>query len=229
MHDIDRALFEAETEAYGETYGESYGETSGEGEYQPSGPGVLGQSREHALAAELLEVTSEAEMDHFLRKMLSGATSAVRDFARSDTGQAVGGVLKSAAKQVLPQLGQIAGDALHPGGTAGAIGRWAGDQLASRLELGLQTEGLSAEDREYETARAFVRFAHETAQRAAETVGTAPPAVAAQQAATAAAQQHLPGLLSTPGAAGPRPGAPAAGAAEGRWIRRGHRIVVIGA
>lgn len=287
MHDIDRALFEAEaeteaeTEAYGDAYGEtheSYGQTfeeeeQEEEEYQPPGPGGLGQSREHILAAELLDVTSEAGMDHFLGKVLSSAVSAVRDFARSDTGRAVGGVLKSAAAQALPQFGQIAGDALRPagaartaggraagaagaagagrtaggraGGAAGgrpgatsgrpgatsgrasATGQRAGAGTAGKREVGLQTEGLSAEDHEYQTARAFVRFADETAQRAVEMAGAAPPAVVAQEAATAAARQHLPGLLRAPGAAGPA--APSTGASEGRWIRRGNRIVVLGA
>lgn len=263
MHDIDRALFEAEaeaeTEAYGDAYGEtheSYGQTFEEEEYQAPGPGGLGQSREHTLAAELLDVTSEAGMDQFLGKLLSSAVSAVRDFARSDTGRAVGGVLKSAAAQALPQFGQIAGDALPPagagraaggraGGAAGgragatsgrpgatsgrasATGQRAGARTASKREVGLQTEGLSAEDHEYQTARAFVRFADETAQLAAERAGAAPPAVVARQAATAAARQHLPGLLRAPGAAGSA--APSTGASEGRWIRRGNRIVVLGA
>jgi len=255
MHDIDRALFEAETEAeaeaYGDAYGEtheSYGQTFEEEEYQPPGSGGLGQSREHTLAADLLNVTSEAGMDHFLGKVLSSAVSTVRDFARSDTGRAVGGVLKSAAAQALPQFGQIAGDALRPAGAAGAgraaggaasgqadatsrrasaTGQRAGARTTSKQEVGLQTEGLSAEDHEYQTARAFVRFADETAQRAAEMAGAAPPAVVAQEAATAAAQQHLPGLLRAPGAAGSA--APSTGASEGRWIRRGDRIVVLGA
>lgn len=246
MHDIDRALFEAEaeeeaeTEAYGDAYGEtheSYGQTFEEEdeEYQPPGPGGLGQNREHTLAAKLLDVTNEAGMDRFLGKLLSSAVSTVRDFARSDTGRAVGGVLKSAATQALPQLGQIAGDALRPAGAAGAGkaagGRAAGGRTGARpagkREVGLQTEGLSAEDHEYQTARAFVRFADETAQLAAERAGAAPPALVARQAATAAARQHLPGLLRAPGAAGSA--APSTGAAEGRWIRRGNRIIVLGA
>ena len=146
MHDIDRALFEAEAENYGETY-ETFGE-----------------DREQEQVAGLLEVTTEEELDRFLGDLLNTAVSAARNFAGSDAGRAVGGMLKSAAKQALPQLGQLAGDALRPGGQAGAFGRKAGEWLGNRLETGLQTEGLSAEDREYQTAQAFVRFANETAQ-----------------------------------------------------------------
>ncbi len=190
MHDIDRAMFESESETEYETGYESeyeFGEAEGEGENQ-----------ELALASELLDVRGEAELDRFLGKLISGAVRAAGDFARSDTGKAVGGVLKSAAKQALPQLGKA---------------------------VGMETEGLSAEDSEYENARAYVRFANETAQRAAKTKG-APPAAAAQRAAVAAAQQHLPGLVrpgDTNGRANGRQ------ATEGRWVRRGNRIVLLGA
>src|SRR5918912_4296614 len=111
MHDIDRALFEQEQWS---------GETSYEAGYE-AGPletgyetyevfGESGDSRETALAAELLEVNSEAELDRFLGDVLGKAVSAVKNFASSDVGKAVGGVLKGVAKQALPHLGQIAGD-----------------------------------------------------------------------------------------------------------------------
>ncbi|WP_433158567.1 hypothetical protein [Kribbella sp. CA-247076] len=206
MHDIDRALFESET----------FGE--GEEEYQEFGQA---SESELALASELLEITTEAELDRFLGKLVSGALSAARSFAGSDAGRAVGGVLKSVAKQALPQLGKAVGDVVAPG-RGGALGQRAGQWLGSRLELGLQTEGLSAEDEEYEVARAFVRFANETAGRAAQAPPGMPPALAAQRAAVAAAQRHLPGLLRPQGAAGGR-------GAEGRWIRRGDRIIVLDA
>lgn len=176
MHDIDRALFEVQAEE--EEFGENESFETGQ---------------EVALASELLEVSSEEELDRFLGNVLSSAVSAVRSFASSDAGRAVGGALKSAARQALPQLG-------------GA--------------LGLETEGLSAEDHEYQTARSFVRFASETAQRAAQAGRGTPPQVAAQQAATAAAQRHLPGLLR------PHNGSQRT---EGRWVRRGNRIVIFDA
>lgn len=208
MHDIDRALFESEAFGEGEqTEYQEYGETS---------------DSELALASELLEITTEAELDRFLGKLVSGAISAVRSFAGSDAGRAVGGVLKSAAKQALPQLGRVVGDVVAPG-RGGALGQRAGQWAAGRLELGLQTEGLSAEDEEYEVARAFVRFANETARRAAQAPPTVPPVVAAQRAAVAAAQRHLPGLVGAQGAASGGRGS------EGRWIRRGNRIIVLDA
>jgi hypothetical protein len=178
MHDIDRALFESETED------EEFAEAEGEAAHEYP-------SHEVELATELLEVSGEAELDRFLGKLISGAVSAARGFARSDAGRAVGGVLKSAAKQALPHLGSA---------------------------LGLETEGLSEEDSEYETARAFVRFANETARRAAQAGGD--PAAAAKQAAVAAAQRHMPRLARPDSATRQQ---------SGRWVRRGNRIVIFDA
>jgi hypothetical protein len=225
MHDIDRALFEAEAET------EAYGETEF---YEFHEAGQSGESYELALAAEFLELTTESELDQFLGKLLSKAVSAVGDFARSDAGRAVGGMVKSAAKQILPQVGQFVGNAIAPS-AGGALGQRAGSRAGNKLELGLETEGLSGEDRQFETARAFVRFADEAAKRTAQAAGSAPPSVAAQRGAVAAAQRHLPGLLRTPagptgtaGSTGP-PGIAPARAMEGRWVRRHNRIVVLDA
>lgn len=196
MHDIDRALFESEDEY--ETYGEAEG-----------------GDRETALATELLEVSSEEELDRFLGDLISSVASTARGFAGSATGRAVGGMLKQAARNVLPRIGQALGDAVAPG-AGGSLGRQAGTWL------GGQFEGLSAEDREYEMARTFVRFADEAAQRAVQAPAGTPPVEAARAAAIAAAQRHLPGLARpTNGHRGPR--------AEGRWVRRGNRIVIFDA
>lgn len=207
MHDIDRALFESESEYGGSAESELFEQESSE-------------SQELALANQLLEVVSEEELDRFLGDLIGQAASAARNFASSDAGRAVGGLLKSAARSALPQLGQVLGDVVLPG-KGGALGQRAGQWLGGRFELGQETEGLSAEDREFQAARSFVRFAQEAAEQTAATAARMPPAAAAQQAATAAAQHHLPGLLSPPMGASP--------AMEGKWVRRGHRIVILGA
>ena len=90
-------------------------------------------------------------------------------FVRSDTGRALGGILRdslrSVAKQALPVVGRAIGD------TAGdtAIGDRAGSAVGNLL--GLELEGLSAEDREFEVARQLVRFAGSAVGQAA----VAPP------------------------------------------------------
>ncbi len=206
--DIDRALFEMEDE-------DEWGEAEG-GMYE---------STEMELAGELLELTSEQELDRFLGKLMSSAVGAGKAFLGSDAGKAVGGLLKGAAKQALPQIGRAVGDFLAPGS-----GGEAGSQLASSIgaRFGLELEGLSAEDRELEAARAFVRFADETAQIAEAAPSSVPPTTAATHAATVAAQHQLPGLapviraLRPPGSGGPR----SPGHATGRWVRRGSTIVL---
>jgi hypothetical protein len=208
MHDIDRALFEMEGE-------DEWGEAEG----------GMHESTEMELAGEFLELTSEQELDRFLGNLLSSAVGAGKAFLGSDAGKAVGGLLKGAAKQVLPQIGRAVGDFIAPG-TGGQIG----SQLASSVgaKLGLELEGLSAEDRELEAARAFVRFADETAQIAEAAPPSVPPTTAAAHAATVAAQHQLPGIapvvraLRPPGSGGP----PQHATATGRWVRRGSTIVL---
>ena len=134
----------------------------------------------------------------------------------------------------LPQLGQIAGDFVAPG-VGGAIGAKAGNWLGSRVELGLELEGLSGEDREFETAKAVLRFGEEAAQRAAQAASSSPaaaPLQVARSAAMAAAQNHLPGLVQSGAAQPGRAGANGANGARaerpsGEWIRRGRRIVLL--
>ncbi|SLK13657.1 hypothetical protein [Arthrobacter sp. P2b] len=232
MHDIDRALFEGQDEG---TWGEVMDEESGysfEGEQSPFQAEdsyendemwgeTDGETDELALAAELLAVTDEGELDQFLGSLARRAVSAAKDFAGSSAGKAVGNILKSAARKALPQLGQAVGNYIVPG-AGGQAGQRVGQWLGTKFESGLQLEGLSAEDRDLETARAFVRFATSTAQRAAAMPKSVPAPLAAQKAATAAARQHLPGLLKSPG----KSGSPAE---SGRWIRRGRNIVILNA
>jgi phage tail tape-measure protein len=106
-------------------------------------------------------------------------------------------------------------------GIGTAIGSQAGAAAADMFEMEL--EGMSAEDQEFEVARRVVRLAGEAAQQAAQTPPTVPPPDAAKAAVVAAAQQHAPGLLRQPSAAhyGRRHH-------SGRWVRRGHTIVLYG-
>lgn len=206
MHDIDRAMFEMD---YREAEGGPYAGS-------PSG-----EASEFELTAELLEITSEAELEGFLGSLISSAGRALSGFANSATGQALGGILKSAARSALPQIGRIAGDAVGMGAAGAKAGQW----LGNRFEM----EGLSAEDREFEVARSYVRFAQDAARQAFEAEGSAPAAAVAQQAAAAAAQRHMPALAPRLQAARPAGGGHGfSGAASGTWIRRGNRIVILG-
>jgi hypothetical protein len=59
----------------------------------------------------------------------------------------------------------------------------------------MELEGLSQEDREFEAAKQFVRFASEAVKNASSAPGGNPVAIA-RSAVAAAAQNHAPGLLN---------------------------------
>jgi len=179
----------------GEVYGESaqQGEVYGEGSYgEQEAEAVFNETQEMELAAELLGLSNEQELEQFLGNLIRSAGRAVGGFIKSPVGQALGGVLKGAARQALPIVGGALGGAI--GGSTGAnIGR----TLATKAGqiFGLELEGLSGEDQEFEVARRYVRFAGAAAGRAARAPLQTSPRGAARSAAIAAARRHAPGLL----------------------------------
>jgi hypothetical protein len=263
MHDIDRtqrefesALHEMQLEhfefpgetgeygeygEYGETeFGETYeqeapfGETeSYETEFQEAG---LQEAEEMELAAELLEVTNEAELDRFLGKLIRRVGRTVGRAVNSPLGRAIGGVLRPIAKAALPIAGRALGTFV-----GGPVGGMIGGRLASAAGqmFGLELEGLSGEDREFEVARRVVRHASATTRNALRAAPTGNPNAVARAAAAAAARQFAPGLVGrVPGVAG-MAGAyppttsddgliPAGSRRRGTWIRRGRRIILLG-
>lgn len=207
---------------------------------------------EDELAAELLEVRSDQELDHFLGSLFSKVANTIGRAVKSPVGKALGGVLKRVAKQALPLIGKAVGS-FFGGPVGGAIG----GQVASTASsaFGLEYEGLSPEDRDFEVARRYVRFAGEAAKRATYGRPDAEPTGVAKAALIEAAKTHAPGSLAPP-----RPDAPAAPAypsahpsppsgvprpapptchdcggtsgthsRTGKWVRRGRHIVLLGA
>jgi hypothetical protein len=184
---------------------------------------VFNESEQMELAAELLEITNEQELEQFLGDLIKKAGSAIGSVVKSPIGKAIGGVLKTAAGAALP----LAGTALG-GFVGGPLGAQIGGGLASMAgsALGLELEGLSSEDREFEATKQFVKFAGETVKNALQAAPNADPVAAAKAAAVEAARVHAPGLLSANGAGGAQPGQH--GAKHGRWVRRGNHIIVHG-
>lgn len=216
MHDIDRTQVGAQEQ---ETF-----------ELAPPGGmrgEVFNEQQEWELAMELLEVGNEAEFEQFLGDLLSKAGRAVGSFMGSPTGQALGGMLKSAAGKLLPMAGSAIGG--YFGGPAGAQ---LGGQFARQAgsAFGLEAE---AEEREWEAATTFVRLAGDAVRNAAAAPPNANPRAVAHHAMMQAAQAHAPGLIGP--AAGPEfggdgPEVPPMGrrGRSGRWIRRGGKIIVFG-
>jgi uncharacterized protein (DUF697 family) len=180
--------FELGQEVAGEYAGEYNGELSGETQGE-----VFHETQEMELASELLNVSNEQEMEQFLGKLIRRAAGAVSRFAKSSAGRAIGGVLKSVAKKALPFAGRALGTFVG-GPLGGAIGGKLGGWASNLFELEL--EGLSNEDREFEMARAYVRFAGNAVKRAARNPAYRyNPKQAVRGALTGAARRYAPGLL----------------------------------
>lgn len=220
MHNIDRTLMEMDPEAEYES------ELESDYEYEefeaPDTEAVFDEAEEMDLAAELLGVTDEAELDQFIGKLLSRVTGK----GKSPVRKALGGILKGAMKKALPLAGGAAGTFF-----GGPLGTAVGSQLGAaggRL-LGLELEGLSPEDQEFEMAKGMVRFGGEAAKNAALTPPSASPQADAKAAAVAAAKQYAPGLLK-PATSPPSysPMMTRGSGRSGRWIRRGRRIILLG-
>jgi hypothetical protein len=219
MHDIDRTMGRTNMEA-SEFQAEN---EMGEYEYENE----AGESELNEMASELLSVTNERELEQFLGDIFNKVTSAVGNFARSPVGQQVGGILKNVARTALPIAGQALGNYIAPG-----VGGQIGGQLASAAGsmFGLELEGLSHEDREFEVAKQFVRLAADAAQTAAQAPPGSNPAAVAQHAIASAAEKFAPGLLEPSGghAAEPSPGPMGGRGSSGRWVRKGNKLIVYG-
>ena len=181
---------EFEDEFLSELHGESeYHEFEGESEMHETSQEAL----EMELATELLEVSNEAELEQFLGGLLKKAAGAVKGFAKSSAGRALGGFLKSAAKKALPIAGSALGNMIVPG-LGGAIGGKLGSLASGMFELEL--EGLSNEDKEFELARAYTRFATNAVRKAASNPNYKfQPRRVARAATISAAKRFAPGLL----------------------------------
>jgi hypothetical protein len=158
MHDIDRTLREQEFgnelefgQEFGNEFGQEYGLETGpemgyefgnefiqelsqefnpemEQEYQGEMQGNL----EMELTNELLTVTNEQELNHFVGNLLSRAGQAAAGFVQSPAGQSVGRFLVNFGKNTLPQV------ATNIGGQAGgALGARAGQAFTNRFGDGV--------------------------------------------------------------------------------------------
>jgi hypothetical protein len=221
----EHAAFEA---PFAETYGETYGEFPAAAEFVGETPAhewheVLAEEEELALAAELLELNSEEEIDRFLGKLVRRVSRGVRGFIRSPVGRMLGGVLRRVAKVALPIAGRALGTFV--GGPAGAM---IGGQLAgvASQTLGLELQEMSAQEADFATARQFVRFATDMMRRAQATSPAANPTAVVRQAVQGAARQFAPGLLSRN--LPPLRVAPVRGGRRGVWVRRGPTITLYG-
>lgn len=231
MHDIDRIQLEFDTEMDG------FETDTFEYEFGGYGGGISSESpfsdaQEMEMATDFLEITDESELDQFLGNLIKKAAKAAGGFIKSPAGQALGGILKSAAKKALPVVGGAVGTAF-----GGPLGGMLGSKLASGAGslFGLELEGLSPEDREFEVARRFVKFAGTAAKNVAMSPQTTNHAALAKSAIVDAAKMYAPGILrsmaDTMSSSQPRGtfgGVPTNNRQSGQWVRKGHRIIIYG-
>ncbi len=206
MNGMGEEIFESDYESSYEGEGEYEGEggsyeTEMAGEAESGSP--FSQEQEMELAAELLAVSNEQELEQFLGDLFKKAGKATGQAISSPVGKSLGGILRKAAKTALPILGGAVG-----GFFGGPVGAKLGSKLASvgGQIFGLELEGMSNEDKEFEMSRRFVGFAGNAAARAARYRRSMDPRRIARAAVLAAARRHAPGFLRN----GYRPSGPIA-------------------
>ncbi len=203
MHDLDRSDLVFEANAF-----DAGMEELDDHEVEPEAEeGVFDEVEQAELAGELLAVTDDQELDRFLGRLFKKAKKALG----GPLAKQLAGLAKGALKTAGPMIATAYG-----GPAAGMLASNAGKML------GLELEGLSPEDQEFEAAKQLVRLTGSAIENAANAPPSAPPEAIARQAMIDAARRHAPGLL--------RRGAPTTASREGQqrgtWVRRGNKLIV---
>ena len=181
-----------------------------------SGGGVFAEALDLEFAARLLEVTNEQQLDELLDEVIRESGAAAGAALKPSDARSIVGALKDAIHRVLPLANMDAGAPVQS-----SVGARLGRSLASSAGqmLGLELEGLSPEDREFEAVRQFLRFAAETIKNAMRDSSGASAHERAHRAAKDAAEVYAPGLL---------PGGTHIPGNSGRWIACHDRIILYG-
>jgi hypothetical protein len=190
--------------------------SSGQADFEDeSALGIFDEPQELQLAAALLAVVNEEQLDRFIVDLVGEAARVTGHVAKPSQVAAIRDVLSNSVHQVLPMAG------MEHGGMRTSIGAQLGTGLSAMAGqvLGLELEGLSPEDREFEAARQFVRFAGELVKKTLESSFDSDSQQAAHRAAAQAAQVYAPGLFAD---------APNVPGGSGPWISCGDRIILFG-
>lgn len=250
MHNLDRSTLEANNFDYEEEFDyemddemndeydyesdyemdyESDYEMDDEYDYELGGT-PLSEEEEAEFAFELLEVSSDQEMDEFFKRFFRRIGRGIKKIARNPL-RAIGRGLKKVAKAALPIAGGLAGSFI--GGPLGKkLGTKAGSMASNLFEIEL--EGLSPEDQEFEVAKRFVRFGSAATRNTMKLANKMPIEAATKLGFKKAAAKHAPGMLKTPNrrpGISKRPIGSGGGSSDGmtgRWIRKGNQIILLG-
>ena len=114
---------------------------------------VLDESQEMEFASGLLEIAHEQGIGRYIDQLITSVAQSCHKPISSLARRELGRLLREPAGRALP--------ALHPQRSLQA-----GVSSAARV-FGLELEGLSNEDRDFETAKGFIRLAESAARRLA--------------------------------------------------------------
>lgn len=151
------------------------------------GRSPFSEAEELELAVELLEVTTEAELEQFLGNLFKKAWRGIKTVG-SSVIRPLGGVLKTVAKTALPFVATAAGT-FFGGPAGGALAGKLGSLVSQALEA--EAAGTSAADRDFEKCHQFVRMAGKAARAAALAPAGANPIAVAQKVLADSAQEKL--------------------------------------
>jgi hypothetical protein len=138
-------------------------------------------------AAQLLEITDEAELDQFIGGLLQKAARTAGAAIPGAVHRPLTQSLKGLLKKVLPIVAD-ARRALRAPSSSSVSG-------AAANAFGLELEGMSLEDQEFELARRFVRLTRGAGKRAPRFARRVRPRVAVRRSLITAARRFAPGLL----------------------------------
>jgi hypothetical protein len=185
------------------------------------------QSETLELAAQLLDVKSEQELDHFLGSLVSKAWKGIKQVGRTvaQVAKPLGGVLKPLVKTALPIVGGALGSFIPIPGVGTALGSAVGGMLGNAI--GNEVGEVSGLHRDLEVARKIVDVAGTAARNVAASPPGSDPQTLAKMAVVKAMHEHMPQLgqqLQKLLAQDPR-----TAGRQGNWIqRRSNRIEIFG-
>ncbi|MEQ1636572.1 MAG: OmpA family protein [Methylococcales bacterium] len=152
------------------------------------------EAEEIALAAELLSLSSDEELEQFLGNMFKGIWKGIKKVGSfvGKVAKPLGGILKGVAKAALPLVGGALGSFIPIPGVGTALGSALGGALSKALEL--EFGELEQEEQELEMARRIIRIMGTAAKQAALSGSDDNPQAAARAAVMSALRQHVPYL-----------------------------------
>ena len=173
-----------------------------------SNVGVFNEGQLLELAAEVLEGRSKEALDRTLGKLIDRGARALGRTLDLTAAGALKDTLRGVAQHALPFAGGLLGARTRAavaatGNSPGAMPAGQTTIRATRL-FGLELEGLSPEDKEFELAKSFVRLAGDSVRHAALLPSAASPRAAALRAVARAARHAAPGLDLTLDSTGER-------------------------